>query len=113
MMRPLLVTQPLAADRSAPSRGTPTVLASAGGCPMGMDIEDLRLCSADAGRRTLTRRATQGGFLAMGAIVEAKNVVKTYRGKVAVPALNGVDLVVDQGEMVAIMGPSGCGRPRC
>jgi ABC-type lipoprotein export system ATPase subunit len=46
----------------------------------------------------------------MGAIVEAKNVVKTYRGKVAVPALNGVDLVVDQGEMVAIMGPSGCGK---
>jgi putative ABC transport system ATP-binding protein len=46
----------------------------------------------------------------MGAIVEAKNVVKTYRGKVAVPALNGVDLLVEQGEMVAIMGPSGCGK---
>jgi putative ABC transport system ATP-binding protein len=46
----------------------------------------------------------------MGAIVEARNVVKAYRGKVAVPALNGVDLVVDQGEMVAIMGPSGCGK---
>jgi putative ABC transport system ATP-binding protein len=46
----------------------------------------------------------------MGAIVEARNVVKTYRGKVAVPALNGVDLVVEQGEMVAIMGPSGCGK---
>jgi len=27
-----------------------------------------------------------------------------------VPALNGVDLVVEQGEMVAIMGPSGCGK---
>ena len=46
----------------------------------------------------------------MAAIVEAKNVVKTYQGKVAVPALNGVDLVVEQGEMVAIMGPSGCGK---
>ena len=46
----------------------------------------------------------------MAAIVEAKNVVKTYRGKVAVPALNGVDLTVEQGEMVAIMGPSGCGK---
>jgi putative ABC transport system ATP-binding protein len=46
----------------------------------------------------------------MAPIVEAKGVVKTYRGKVAVPALNGVDLTVEQGEMVAIMGPSGCGK---
>jgi putative ABC transport system ATP-binding protein len=46
----------------------------------------------------------------MTPIVEARKVVKTYRGKVAVPALNGVDLTVEQGEMVAIMGPSGCGK---
>jgi ABC-type lipoprotein export system ATPase subunit len=46
----------------------------------------------------------------MAPIVEARNVVKTYKGKVAVPALNGVDLTVEQGEMVAIMGPSGCGK---
>jgi putative ABC transport system ATP-binding protein len=46
----------------------------------------------------------------MAAIVEAKQVVKAYKGKVAVPALNGVDLVVERGEMVAIMGPSGCGK---
>jgi len=48
--------------------------------------------------------------LLMAAIVEARSVVKTYKGKVAVPALNGVDLRIDQGEMVAIMGPSGCGK---
>jgi putative ABC transport system ATP-binding protein len=46
----------------------------------------------------------------MGAIVEAIDVRKTYRGKVEVPALAGVDLLVEQGEMVAIMGPSGCGK---
>jgi putative ABC transport system ATP-binding protein len=31
-------------------------------------------------------------------------------GKVAVPALHGIDLTVDDGEMVATMGPSGPGK---
>src|SRR3954451_19296669 len=46
----------------------------------------------------------------MAPIVEARNVGKTYKGKVAVPALRSVDLCIEQGEMVAIMGPSGCGK---
>jgi putative ABC transport system ATP-binding protein len=46
----------------------------------------------------------------MPPIVEAVQVRKTYSGKVAVPALNGVDLKVEKGEMAAIMGPSGCGK---
>jgi putative ABC transport system ATP-binding protein len=44
-------------------------------------------------------------------IIEVKGVHKTYNtGKVRVHALRGVDLVVQDGEMVAVMGPSGCGK---
>ncbi len=44
-------------------------------------------------------------------IIAATGVAKTYdTGKVRVNALNGLDLVIRQGEMVAIMGPSGCGK---
>jgi len=47
----------------------------------------------------------------VAAIVEAVAIAKAYdTGKVQVPALNGVDLVVQRGEMVSIMGPSGCGK---
>ena len=45
------------------------------------------------------------------AIVEARGVDKTYdTGAVRVAALRGVDLMLERGEMVAIMGPSGCGK---
>jgi putative ABC transport system ATP-binding protein len=44
-------------------------------------------------------------------MIQFKNVTKTYRmGKVEVRALHGVDLVIDDGELVAIMGPSGSGK---
>ncbi|MGH8222667.1 MAG: ABC transporter ATP-binding protein, partial [Woeseiaceae bacterium] len=31
-------------------------------------------------------------------------------GRMAIPALRGIDLVVRKNEFVAIMGPSGCGK---
>lgn len=44
-------------------------------------------------------------------IIEANNIFKIYdTGKVRVEALNGVNLKVRSGEMLAIMGSSGCGK---
>jgi putative ABC transport system ATP-binding protein len=47
----------------------------------------------------------------MSAVVQAEGLCRHFRGDdVPVRAVDGVDLVVEQGEAVSIMGPSGCGK---
>ena len=47
----------------------------------------------------------------MSAVVRAEGLQRHFRGDgVPVRAVDGVDLVVEQGEAVSIMGPSGCGK---
>lgn len=44
-------------------------------------------------------------------MIELENVTKVYRmGKIKVPALRGVNLVIKQGEIVSIVGASGSGK---
>lgn len=44
-------------------------------------------------------------------MIQFENIAKIYRmGKVEVPALRGIDLTINQGDMLAIIGASGSGK---
>jgi putative ABC transport system ATP-binding protein len=47
----------------------------------------------------------------MPSLIELQGITKTYRlGEVEVPILKGIDLTIDRGDYVAIMGTSGSGK---
>lgn len=44
-------------------------------------------------------------------VIDIQGITKTYvNGKLSVPVLHGIDLVVNKGEFVSIIGPSGSGK---
>ncbi|WIV11027.1 ABC transporter ATP-binding protein [Proteiniborus sp. MB09-C3] len=45
------------------------------------------------------------------ALIELNNITKNYKvGQIQVNALNGIDLSIENGEFISIMGPSGSGK---
>ena len=61
--------------------------------------------------RGLEARTTRTAEFGRGALIVCDNLVRIYQtGHIEVQALQGLDLLVDEGEMVAVVGASGSGK---
>ena len=70
------------------------------------------MSGADNNPTSKTAPAEQSGAAGMSfAVMEARNIRKTYgRGERSLPVLTDANLVLQRGEMVAIVAPSGAGK---
>ena len=81
-----------------------------------LDAADVRLkqhqpIAPPASGRSASRTNSHDGGLPMTSALELRHVSKVYgSGPTEVHALRNVDLSVERGELVAIMGPSGSGK---
>ncbi len=46
----------------------------------------------------------------MAAVLELRQITKAYPGSPPIEVLKGIDLVIEEGDLVAIVGPSGSGK---